>query len=283
MMNFIYDISGVRIRCTLPFSLNVQKESENFIRPDDGKPCDMHFTCYPVDTIEMPEHYYRAINTLFCGDAAYFCLGPNSAPYARVCWIAEEHRIECAYLAAHENELRYSHNLCALLQLENLMAFYDGFLLHSSFVRSRGQGILFSAPSGTGKSTQADLWVQHENAEIINGDRAAIRLIDGKWTAFGLPYAGSSLIYRNESAPLSAIVILRQAKKNTMYRLSPSQAWKLLLSETTVHYWDKVFMDTILSRIEKLVGEIPVYLLECLPDKAAVELARDTIFKENKV
>lgn len=282
-MKYIYNISGVRIRCTLPFVLTVQRESENFILPDDSAPCDLDFDCRAVDTLEMPKNYHRMINTLFCGNSAYFCLGPNCAPYARVCWYAEEQRVTCDYLAAHENELRYSHNLCSLLQLENLLAFHDGILLHSSFIRSHGHGILFSAPSGTGKSTQAELWAQHENAEIINGDRAAIRLIDRKWTAFGLPYAGSSMIYRNESAPLAAIVILRQAEKNTMHRLPPRQAWKLLLSETTVHHWDKSFLNMTLSRIEQLVAEIPVYLLECRPDKAAVELAYDTIFKESKV
>ena len=59
----------------------------------------------------------------------------------------------------------------------------------ASFIRWQGRGILFSAPSGTGKSTQANLWVQHQGAEVINGDRAALRQVGGRWQAFGLPYA----------------------------------------------------------------------------------------------
>ena len=281
-MKFIYEIAGVRILCTLPFDIIIQKDSENFIFPDDGLPCELNFDFITVDSIEMPQKYARAVNTLVCGNKSYFCLSPDSPPYACVTWDIDACHITCEYLAAFEDELRYSYKLSDFLQLETLLAAYDGILLHSSFISANGKGILFSAPSGTGKSTQADLWVKYENADILNGDRAAIRRINGTWSAFGLPYAGSSFIFRNESAPLAAIVILRQAKENKIRRLMPSEAWKALYSETTAHIWDRDFISRTLSLLESLASEVPVYMLECLPDKGAVDITHDTIFKEGK-
>lgn len=281
-MKFIYEIADVRILCTLPFEIIIREDSENFITPDDGLPCELSFDFTAVDSIEMPQEHARAVNTLVCGNKSYFCLSPDSPPYACVTWDFDSHRISCEYLEEFEYELRYSHRLSDFLQLEIFLAAYDGILLHSSFISANGKGILFSAPSGTGKSTQADLWVKYENADILNGDRAAIRRIDGKWYAFGLPYAGSSKIFRNESVPLAAIVILRQAKENRIRRLAPSEAWKALYSETTAHIWDKAFISRTLTLLEALASQVPVYMLECLPDKGAVDLARDTIFKEDK-
>lgn len=71
--------------------------------------------------------------------------------------------------------MAFSRNICDLLGLERLLLSRQGLLLHASFIRWQDRGILFSAPSGTGKSTQADLWVRHRGAEVINGDRAALR------------------------------------------------------------------------------------------------------------
>lgn len=142
-------------------------------------------------------------------------------------------------------------------------------ILHSSFINWQNNGILFSAPSGTGKSTQADLWNRYENTEIINGDRAGVRNVDGVWSAYGLPVAGSSGIYKNKKAQISHIIVLRQGKENKLTRLSPRDAFIKIYSETTVHTWDAEFQSNILNMISDLVQNVPVYLYECLPDESA--------------
>ena len=103
--------------------------------------------------------------------------------------------------------------------LEQVCITLQAALLHTSFIKWQGKAILFTAPSGTGKSTQADLWRRIEGAEIINGDRAVLRKEGGIWKAWGLPYAGSSRIFRNESAPVGAIVVLRKNDRNELRRL----------------------------------------------------------------
>ena len=67
-------------------------------------------------------------------------------------------------------------------------------LLHSSAVVVDGYAYLFSADSGTGKSTHTGLWKQHfgDRAYIINDDKPAIRKVDGEWYVFGTPWSGKT-------------------------------------------------------------------------------------------
>src|SRR5699024_19054 len=121
----------------------------------------------------------------------YHSAVPRGTPYACVLWPKTgASQVQCLYLAEKADHLAFSRNICDLLGLERLLLSRQGLLLHASFIRWQARGILFSAPSGTGKSTQADLWVRHRGAEVINGDRAALRRSAGRWRAYGLPYAG---------------------------------------------------------------------------------------------
>lgn len=74
----------------------------------------------------------------------------------------------------------------SLLALERKMIYRDSLILHCAYVRYQGEAILFSAPSETGKTTQANLWEKYRGSQTINGDRALIRKEDGRWTAGGV-------------------------------------------------------------------------------------------------
>jgi hypothetical protein len=179
---------------------------------------------------------------------------------------------------AHESSY-----LLNMLGLEKLLLCHRALILHASFIRWQGQGILFSAPSGTGKSTQASLWETHMGAKILNGDRAGIRYADGAWRAYGLPYAGSSRIFQNGSAPIRAIVVLKQGQENRIRPMGPMEALRALLPEFSAHRWDLAFMDKLLNVAAGLLRDVPVYCLECRPDSEAVQLLHDTLFNEERL
>lgn len=166
------------------------------------------------------------------------------------------------------------------LGFEDLLFRHEALILHCSLVRWQGKGILFSAPSGTGKSTQADLWEKYQGSETLNGDRAGLRKIDGVWSAFGLPFAGSSGIFRNESAPISVIVLLEQGPDNQIFPMTPAQAIRKLFPEITLHHWDPIFMEQAMNLILDLISSVPVYRLVCRPDQEAVDLLHETITEE---
>ena len=164
-----------------------------------------------------------------------------------------------------------------LIGIEHTLCKHKTFMLHSSYINYNGDAILFSGPSGIGKSTQADLWQDFESAEIINGDRTAISKNLGNWHAYGLPFAGSSKIYKNKTLPIKAVVILKQGKENCIRKAKPMEAFKALYSEITVNSWNKKDVETIIELVENFIKEVPIYVLSCLPNKGAVDLLKKEI------
>lgn len=171
-------------------------------------------------------------------------------------------------------------NIWNYMAFENPLLYYQAFLLHSSFISWQNNGILFTAPSGTGKSTQADLWKKYEDADIYNGDRTIIRKIDGKYYGFGSPYAGSSGIYRNESAPIKAIVVIEQGPDNVIRRLHGREAFLPLFRETLMNTWNKEYMEKMTDLLMDAACQIPVYHLSCRPDQDAVNTVKNEILQE---
>lgn len=158
-----------------------------------------------------------------------------------------------------------------LIGFEEFVARKNGIVLHASAVLKNDRMILFTAPCGTGKSTQADLWEKFGDAEIVNGDKVLISVKNGEIYAGGLPFSGSSDICKNISAPLCAIVRLGQAKENIISKLGVSEAFVTLLQGNYRSGLTKKASQQTIDVLETICKNIPVYRLDCLPDKTAVE------------
>lgn len=156
--------------------------------------------------------------------------------------------------------------------LEHLLLSHDAMVLHSASVIHQGEAILFSAPSGTGKSTQADLWKIHRNAVGFNGDRNLLWKKDGKWMVAGLPWHGTSPDCLNACVPLRAIVVLRQAKKDQTRILSPVEKTLALFSEATINRWNQADQEKAFSLIDALCQETDIVGLDCTMNPSAVEV-----------
>ena len=154
----------------------------------------------------------------------------------------------------------------------NKILFHQGIVLHASAIDWKGKGIAFSAPSGTGKSTQASLWEKHMGARVVNDDCPAIKLVDGLPYAFGTPWSGSSDKFLNSSVPLSAFVMLEQAPENTIRKLEGHEAVARLMPRCFLPYHDSALMDLAIKNLKDIITGAPVYLLRCRPDREAVEL-----------
>ena len=163
------------------------------------------------------------------------------------------------------------------LELEHLLTIHSGFLLHASYIEWQGRAILFTAPSETGKSTQARLWCDHAGAELVNGDRAAVRIMDGAVYACGTPFSGSSPVRRNVSLSLAAIVYLSQAPENSITRLRGVRAFRRVWEGCTVNTWDREDVEKATKTVSEVISRIPVYHLACTPDVRAVELLKHTM------
>ena len=163
-----------------------------------------------------------------------------------------------------------THSILEALAAEHLIVQNGGLILHCSYIACDGKAILFTAPSGTGKSTQADLWNQHRCAEIINGDRAALRFINGVLSAEGIPYSGSSKYCKNRTLPVQAIVYLSKAPETSIKRLSGYQAFLKVWEGTSVNTWNKDDVDKASELVQRIVERTPIFHLSCTPDESAV-------------
>ncbi len=156
--------------------------------------------------------------------------------------------------------------LCA----EHLVIQNNGFLLHSSFIIHNKKAYLFTAPSGTGKSTQADLWCKYRCARLINGDRCVVmKKKDGVY-ACGVPFSGSSQVCENEMVPLSAIVYLKKADTNSVVQLKGFTAFRKVWEGCSVNVWNKTDVELCSQTILDVLQTVPVYELSCTPDEKAV-------------
>ena len=163
---------------------------------------------------------------------------------------------------------------------ERLVIKGGGVILHASYIEYGGEAILFTAPSGTGKSTQAELCRSLRGAEVINGDRAVIGVRDGRAYAYGLPYSGSSGICLNRTLPLKAIVYLGQAKENSIARLCGFEAFRRVWEGCCVNTWDKESTAFAADIVGNIISRVPVFYLRCLPEAGAVQLLEKLLFKE---
>ena len=148
-----------------------------------------------------------------------------------------------------------------------------------SFVAYMESAYLFSASSGTGKSTHTRLWQSlfGEEARVFNDDKPALRYLDGRWLAYGTPWCGKDGININMKAPVAGICFLRRGGENSIRRLTALEATARILSQTMHRFYDAEYIDLLASHIDKLVREIPVYELCCLPDEDAARLSYETM------
>jgi hypothetical protein len=184
--------------------------------------------------------------------------------------IKDENTVEQAYI---QKKLRLGTHILMGIAFRYCYLHISGLVIHASTIKWQNQGIMFSAPSGTGKSTQVKLWQENiEDVIVLNDDNPAVRFIDDKPYVFGTPWSGSSNINSNDFAPLSAIILLEQSPRNSIRRLTVQEAILNFMPRAFLPYFNQKFMNTAMDIFERIVSTVPVYLLKCRPDKEAVEL-----------
>ncbi len=187
--------------------------------------------------------------------------------------------VEITYDPTYADRLINFGNCLWCVPMEKILLAHNRFIFHSSFIRTSFGGLLFSASSGVGKSTQADLWHKYEGAAIINGDRAIIQKEEDGWRAHGSPFAGSSGYYVNESEKVRAIVLLEQAAVNEVIRPRPAECFRKLLLQTSLYHLDADEVDRLCNLLMELIADVPVYILRCTPDVRAVEALKEALEK----
>lgn len=156
---------------------------------------------------------------------------------------------------------------------------YDGIMLHSSAVVYENNAYLFSAPSGTGKSTHTSLWLEvFAGSYILNDDKPAIRVVDGNIYAYGTPFSGKTDLNVNEKRPIKGICFIERSKDNWIVDASVKESISFFYRET-VRPSDERLLDRAFDIVEKIVKEINIYKMGLNISHDAVYLAYNTMNK----
>lgn len=185
------------------------------------------------------------------------------------------------YLAEHPEipEESYIYMLLGKKFAEQLLE-YDGLVLHSSAIAYENKAYLFSADSGTGKSTHTSLWTKcFDGAKVINDDKPALRLLNGIFYAYGTPWSGSTPINLNVKIPLQAICFIERAEKNSIERITNNAEIIKLFFPQTLRHVNNDKAEKLMILVEKLITNVPFYKLRCLPNDDAAKLAYEVMSK----
>ena len=186
-------------------------------------------------------------------------------------------------MIAHERSLNvqihgdpFTDEICEVVAILRVICDHiirrGGFFLHCSCLSCDGDGIIFTAPSGTGKSTHAALWrrVYGDRVQMINDDKPLVRLKDGEFIIYGTPWNGKHNIGNNISAPIKAVFFLEQAPENSAERVDAFTALSLLLQQTVLPP-KREDMSALMDMLGKLVENTPMFRLKCsISDEAAM-------------
>lgn len=158
---------------------------------------------------------------------------------------------------------------------------FKGILLHSSCVVVDGWAYAFSADSGVGKSTHTRLWLEHfgERAHILNDDKPAIRIIDGRVYACGTPWSGKYDCSTPEIVPLAGICFISRGKENHIEKADTSKAIYNIFAQT-VRRLGAEAMENLFNVLDEIFRKVPIWNLECNISDEAVSISYNAMKPE---
>jgi hypothetical protein len=189
--------------------------------------------------------------------------------------IAYEKALAPEYPEAYLESLALFRKLCDYALINA-----DGIIFHSSAIMVDGEAYLFTAPSGTGKSTHTRLWREMfgEKAIMINDDKPIVRYVDGDFYVYGTPWNGKHRLDTNTRAKIKAICKIYQAKENKIEKASGQEMLITILNQT-IRPTDIDKMDKLLDLLDKMLTQVKLYSLGCNISREAAELSYNVMSK----
>lgn len=185
-------------------------------------------------------------------------------------------------LPARNYSDRYLETISVQRKIVEELFDYDILLFHGSVVAVDGQGYLFTAKSGTGKSTHTRLWreVFGERAVMVNDDKPLLRFTPEGVMAYGTPWNGKHRLGENICVPLKAVCVLERGEENRIREITPKEGLTMLVQQSN-RPRDPRRMGKYLDLIDALTKQMAFYRLECNMEHEAARVAYDAMSREN--
>lgn len=173
----------------------------------------------------------------------------------------------------------YLEFVCAYRHIAEQLPDYDAFVFHGAAVAMDGRAYLFTAPSGTGKTTHATLWKEHFGWPVwyLNGDKPILRRRpDGSFLAFGTPWRGKEGWGVNASLPVQSICLLHRGEENRIVPAEPEESVRFLLRQIYLPQ-EEAHMKKLLALVDECCRTVPTWSMQCTISEEAAALAYEAM------
>ena len=284
--NNTFSIAGINIVLHMPHEIIINESFKPFLSSGEENAVHVYFsedknlklTGKNLITTKIPFRVYEDEMGFYRIFHDHKMLKDKPYAVGRILSDTEE---EIHFLPESREFFSESHNTFSHIAFEELLLRHEAMILHASFINTEYGGILFSGPSGVGKSTQADLWCRYKKAEQINGDRTILKKEGEQWKAFGSPYAGSSRCWINKSAVIRGVVMLEQGAECSIYKLGKAETFRKLYEGMVINTWNSAYVKKIVELIEDFIAKVPVYHMICTKEQDSV-IILDSLLKGEK-
>ncbi|MBQ7203040.1 MAG: hypothetical protein IJS03_03365 [Eubacterium sp.] len=171
----------------------------------------------------------------------------------------------------------YAESICIYREIADRLPEYDRCVFHGAVISYEGRGYLFTAPSGTGKTTHIRLWQKYlDGVEIVNGDKPILHITEDSVYAYATPYAGKEGYQNKKSIKLSGICLVEQAKENSIKRLNASECLLRIITQIYRPY-DSAGVSKTLELLDNMLKAVPVFSLGCDISEDAVKCSYEAL------
>lgn len=235
---------------------------------------------YKIADVVFDAHFTYAYTAHVCRNYKY---DGEIQPSFEISVSKEDIEIETKREGQERFEPPYLESLCLYRKLLEKLIDFDAIVFHSSAVEVDGEAYLFTAVSGTGKSTHTALWrkLLGERAVMINDDKPIIRLVDGQFYVYGTPWNGKHELDTNRRAKIKAVCKLERGEQNSIEEISAKETLPIILGQTLRHQ-EIDDLDKLLTLTAKLLQSVRLYRLKCNMDISSAKLSYGVMSGEDK-
>ncbi|MCI7129883.1 MAG: PqqD family protein [Lachnospiraceae bacterium] len=263
-----------------PFQINAMESHSPFLPADAIPPADLTVSVHFVQPVQRPVGKILVHNEellIMETDSCYGLIFLTS-PDISVCYMDKKAHTACFYCRRRNSETLREELFHGIRFAFLLAASRKGlYAIHSASILYKEKAWLFSAPSGTGKSTHAKLWQEQYDTPPLNGDLNLLGMEDGKPVVYGLPWCGTSGIFTEKTYALGGVIFLQRDTSDHVRTLTPD-ARSLMLSQRLISpTWTREMLGSTLDFCEQLASLITSFTLCCTAKPTAANVCRAAI------
>ena len=175
----------------------------------------------------------------------------------------------------------YAEKIILYQKICDMLIDYDCFFMHGCVISADGHGYIFTAPSGTGKSTHARLWIEYFGSErvfVVNGDKPVIKKCGSEFFAYGTPWCGKEGLQKNTRVKLEKVCFLERCEKNSIEKMKPSDITRRVFDQIE-RPRSREKMQKLLGLLDEFYNSVQTYRLLCDVSFEAVKTAYNELVK----